>query len=342
MVKNFKYIDIFRKYKSSYKYGLIDLSIHIFFMLLVIYLMWYFRNNWINVFLIILLGLLNVKTFIIFHDCGHESYMPNKILNYVIGSITGILSLTPFSWNYEHNIHHKTLGNIENIYKFNFNETITCSLNKYKKLSYIERQLYKLFKFPCIFFGVLPIIHFLFLMRVQAFMLFIYKPLSKRNIIWCIIVDQTINNVGISILFYILYRYSILVYCLISYIISANLGVILFHSQHGFNPPYIVNNIRFNQLESGLKGSSFIKIPKYLKYFSGGIEYHHIHHMTTKIPGYNLQNFHEVAENNNLFNNIITLSMKDCYNNLWLVIYDEEKELYITFKEADKELMSKI
>ena len=81
-----------------------------------------------------------MKTFIIFHDCGHESYMPNKILNYVIGSITGILILTPFSWNYEHNIHHKTLGNIENIYKFNFNETITCSLNKYKKLSGLRKS----------------------------------------------------------------------------------------------------------------------------------------------------------------------------------------------------------
>jgi cytochrome c peroxidase len=55
-----------------------------------------------------------MKSIVIFHDCGHYSYFPNKIINYIVGSILGIIVLTPFSWNYDHVNHHLTNGNFEN------------------------------------------------------------------------------------------------------------------------------------------------------------------------------------------------------------------------------------
>jgi omega-6 fatty acid desaturase (delta-12 desaturase) len=71
-----------------------------------------------------------------------------------------------------------------------------------------------------------------------------------------------------------------------------------------------------------------------------GIEYHHIHHMNAKIPGYNLQKYHEdVVMSSNIFDTIVTLSMYECYCNLWLVLYDEKQNKYITFKEADEEII---
>jgi omega-6 fatty acid desaturase (delta-12 desaturase) len=91
--------------------------------------------------------------------------------------------------------------------------------------------------------------------------------------------------------------------------------------------------------DSGLKGSSFIQIPYLLKYFTGGIEYHHIHHFNSKIPNYNLQSYHEeVISKSNIFDNIIKLTMNDCYNNLILSLYNETTNKYITFAEADKEI----
>jgi omega-6 fatty acid desaturase (delta-12 desaturase) len=118
----------------------------------------------------------------------------------------------------------------------------------------------------------------------------------------------------------------------LSNIIGANLGVMFFHSQHGFNPSYVVNNKSFNQKDSGLLGSSFIQVPYFLKYFTGNIEYHHIHHMNSKIPSYNLQSYHKDFKNNN----IVKLTLTDCYNNLWLVLYDEDNNKFITFNEAEK------
>jgi 1-acyl-sn-glycerol-3-phosphate acyltransferase len=110
----------------------------------------------------------------------------------------------------------------------------------------------------------------------------------------------------------------------------------LFHNQHTFNPPYIVNNKNWNMKNSGLLGSSFIQIPYLLKYFSGGIEYHHIHHINAKIPGYNLQKYHEeVISKSNLFDNVVKLSMSDCYNNLKLRLYSEKNNKYIRLDEVE-------
>ena len=112
-----------------------------------------------------------------------------------------------------------------------------------------------------------------------------------------------------------------------------------FHNQHTYNPSYVITNGKWTQRDSGLLGSSFITTPYIIKYFFMGIEYHHIHHMNAKIPGYNLQKYHEeVVSKSDLFDNVVTLSMTECYNNLWLVLYDDEKKRYITFSEADEEI----
>jgi omega-6 fatty acid desaturase (delta-12 desaturase) len=122
--------------------------------------------------------------------------------------------------------------------------------------------------------------------------------------------------------------------------ISFTCGVLLFFNQHTFNPPYVVNNETWNMKDSGLTGSSFIQIPWLLKYFTGGIEYHHLHHMNAKIPNYNLQYYHEeVISKSNIFDNIVKLSMTDCYNNLTLSLYNETNNKYITFAEADEEII---
>ena len=116
---------------------------------------------------------------------------------------------------------------------------------------------------------------------------------------------------------------------------SSNIGVMLFHCQHTFNPPYVVNNENWNLKDSGIMGSSFIQIPYWLRYFTGGIEYHHVHHMNAKIPNYNLQKYHEeVIKKSNMFDHLVKLSIADCYNNLWLVLYDEDRKRYITFAEV--------
>lgn len=113
----------------------------------------------------------------------------------------------------------------------------------------------------------------------------------------------------------------------------------MIHNEHTYNPPYVLKSDDWTYTNSGLLGSSLIKVPLLLKYFTGGLEYHHIHHMNAKIPLYNLQKYHEeVVSKSNMFDNIVELSLSDCYNNMSLVLYDEDKQKYITFDEADAEI----
>ena len=337
-IKTINESELFIKYKSSYKSAFIDLSFHIICKSSVYYLLWYFRNSWLSICMVPLIGLLSIKTFIIFHDCGHQSYTPNRILNYMIGIILGIFSMTPFSWNFNHNTHHLTNGVVDNMYDHPYNETLFHSLQQYKSFSSVKKIGYKLLRQPYLFVPFVPFLKFLIIMRFNMFRL-LNKKLSVDNMKLFIVIEQIINNVGIYGLLYYFYTHNILYHILCSHIISTSGGLMLFHSQHTFNPPYIVNNETYNQKDSGLVGSSFIQIPKYLKYFTGSIEYHHIHHVNSKIPNYNLEKYHnEVVSKSNMFDNIIKLSMMECYNNLWLTLYDEDKKKYITFAEADEEI----
>ena len=161
-----------------------------------------------------------------------------------------------------------------------------------------------------------------------------YKPNNLQ-----LILEQLFNNLIIIGLNYIYWKYDIIIYVLFSSLLASTLCALLFHNQHTFNPSYVVNDKLWNQQDSGLKGSSFIQIPWCFKYFTGGIKYHHIHHMNSKIPSYNLHKYHnEVISKSNIFNNITKLNMKECYNNLWLKLYDEDSKKYITFEEGDNKL----
>jgi omega-6 fatty acid desaturase (delta-12 desaturase) len=235
-----------------------------------------------------------------------------------------------------------TNGNIENKQHYFFNETIVLTKKQLLRKSFTQQILYRIYKNPFVFFTIVPILYFGFAQR------FIYIVKKYRHAkafnqpLSIVIVDHLVNNWFIFIYLYILFKFEIFYHFILGFIISSSLAFIIFHNQHSYNPSYVVENDQWSQKDSGLLGSSFIQIPYFLKYFYMGIEYHHIHHMFAKIPGYNLQKYHEeVVKYSNTFDNIITLSMNDCYNNLWLVLYDEDNKRYITFAELDKGLIYK-
>ena len=285
-----------------------------------------------------LLVLLHVKSFSIFHDCGHHSYTPSKLLNYVLGILVGVFVNTPFNWSFIHQVHHMTVGKIDNTYDYPYTDTIFHSVQEYKQFSYPVRQLYKFFRHPFVFFCVYPVFQFLLVFRFHAFL---PKKVAVENMNTFIYVEQIFNDISILLLHYIFYKHSILGHYILSHVIASNIGFILIHIQHAFYPPYIVQKGQekiWNVKDSGIKGSSFLQVPFFLRYFTGGIEYHHIHHMNAKIPNYHLRYYHEeVVSNNNMFDNVVKLSMMDAFRNLWLVLYDEETNNFVTMAEANNQ-----
>jgi len=318
-------VNLYTKYKSSYIASLYDLIVHVSFMSLTTYLLHYYRNSYCNILVCFIMGLLTVRTFIVFHDCCHNSYTPNKTINYILSNILGIFCLTSSNWKINHKMHHMTIGNIDNTYNFKFNDVVFTTVKKFNNFTKLQKIIYLTIYHPLVFYSLVSLVITFILHRG----FYNIHPYNKTSMIY---LNYLINNLGISILYYILYKYEILFLFIISQQIGISFGFFLFYSQHTFNPSYVVNNEEWTVKNSGLYGSSFIQIPFYLKYFTFGIEYHHVHHINTRIPGYNLQKYHdEITLKSNIFDNIIKLSIKDRYNNIWLNLYDEEKKLYVSY-----------
>jgi len=328
--------ELYKKYKASYSAAFADLGQHAFFLWGSLYALYLYKDSYMTMFTVPLLALMLNRTFIIFHDCVHGSYTPSPIINYLISHFTGIFVLTSPNWIIDHHTHHLTNGNIENEYHYFFNETVIMTKRQYLKLSDKMKLLYFLYKQHYIFFGFIPIIYYVFLQRFVYIYKKMIRPLKFKESIQYIFLNHIINNLGVFVFYLYMAKYEFLYLYLISFIIFSSITFIVFHNQHTYNPSYVVGKVDWTQKNSGIYGSSFIQIPFWLEYFYMGIEYHHIHHMNAKIPGYHLQQYHEeVVKKSDLFDPIVTLSLWDCYRNLWLVLYDEDTKKYIRFDELD-------
>lgn len=336
--------ELFIKYKSSYKSAFFDFSLHLILVYFSFNLVKLYKNTWLSIITVPLLCLLNLKTFIIFHDCGHNSYTPNKYLNTILSHILGVLVSTNPMWIPHHDVHHITNGIIKNDYGYKFNEIVYITVQKYQKFSEFNKLLYRFIYNPFVYFNLVPFIFFFLVQRyIYFYKHFFSNNKAKKNLnisSFYVIFTHLFNNIGMLLLYYALFKNGLMLYYFITLHITSALGFFLFFNQHTFNPSYVFdNNENWNYKDSGLKGSSLILVPYFLKYFTGGIEYHHIHHFNSKIPNYNLQSFHkEVISKSNIFDNIIKLSIYDCLNNLSLTLYDEKKNKYVTVKEADEEI----
>ena len=325
--------ELFMKYKSSYFHAFMDLSTYSVYMITTVYLLWFFKNSYFSIFTIPLMSLMGVRSFIIFHDCCHNSYSPNKLLNYAISHLTGAVVVTSPNWIIDHHTHHLTNGNIGNKYDFDFNETTLYTKRQYLSMSDGEKRLYRFYKNPFVFSVIVPVVYFGFFQRFYyVIKKYMYSHVNDSLI--NIIFNHALNNTLIYVYISLIYKYEIFPHYVCSFFISKMIAFTFFHNQHTFNPSYVKNCEEWKQKDSGIDGSSFIQVPWFLKYFFMGIEYHHIHHMNSKIPGYNLQKYHEeVVSKSDIFDNVYVVSMTDFYNNLWLSLYDEEGEKYITFNE---------
>lgn len=332
--------ELFTKYKSTYAFPLFELTTNLLQLGFGNYLLFLLKDSYSAYFLIPVMVLLNLKLFMFSHDCAHNSFTPNKTLNYVVGSVAGVLTTgVSMNWILDHHTHHQTNGNVTNKFNYAYNETTLITYNKYAKLSKMGKIATKILLHPFVQFPLLAFVHF----NINQRFIYILKKWKYKSKIdstmFMICFNHFFHNAGSIGLYYFINLHGYLHLYLLYVFISQIVGVMMFFNQHTFNVPYMVTNEEWTQRNSGLIGSSLIMIPDCLQYFFFGIEYHHIHHINSKIPGYNLKKYHdEVVQNSDMFDGIVKLSMTDCYNNLWLAMYDEDDKRFLTFEDADAKI----
>ena len=274
----------------------------------------------VEVPLAILAGGILIRVFIIFHDCGHGSFFKSRRANNFWGFITGMLTFTPFHhWRWEHSIHHATTGDLD---RRGVGDVWTLTVKEYLDSSRWRRFSYRLVRNPVILFVIAPL--FLFLVR-ERFPVAAANKREKRSVWMMNLALLCTAAVLISIFGFMPW----LIIQVIAMAVAGSGGVWLFYVQHQFEDAYWERSEAWDYTTAAMQGSSFYKLPKILQWFSGNIGFHHIHHLSARIPNYNLERCHH---SDPMFRDVKPLTLFASLKSITFRLWDEQNKRLISFR----------
>lgn len=264
-----------------------------------------------------------VRIFIIQHDCSHGSFFQSKRANEIVGCVSSLLTLTPFHyWRKTHSIHHASAGNLEHR---GVGDVYTMTVQEYQNSSTWSRLKYRLYRNPFILFGILPLLYFVVSHRLTHSAPKSWKR-ERASIHW--------TNAALGILFLVLGLTLGFVPFLLVHLpvlmLASSAGMWLFFVQHQFEDTYWAEGETWDYTMAALQGSSYYELPKVLQWFTGNIGFHHIHHLSPRIPNYMLEKCHQ---ENPLFQEVVVLTLWTSFKTVFLSLWDEEKKKLITFRQ---------
>jgi omega-6 fatty acid desaturase (delta-12 desaturase) len=266
---------------------------------------------WLTVPLALVAAGLLVRVFIIMHDCGHGSFLPSRRANDVVGAVCGTLALTPYRrWRWEHARHHAGSGNLD---KRGTGDIWTMTVDEYRQASRGRRLAYRLVRQPFWLLTVGPFYQSLVKERLPARA----GNARERRSVWWTNLAVLLMALGLG------WAFGWADYLLIQAIIigvSGAAGIWLFYIQHQFEEAYWARGVSWDFTTAALEGSSYYRLPRVLQWFSGNIGFHHIHHLSPRVPNYRLQRCHEAHAD---FSRVPAITLPGSLESLRLRLWDE-------------------
>ena len=251
------------------------------------------------------------------------------VLNWACLHIFAVCCSTPVDWNVG-TLHHKHIGNAaQNDY--DWGETVFHTASGYARLSPWKRRLVRLARHPVLFFLLAPALTWWVKMRLP----FELRPGRKAAYR---LSSKVVNLVGMLAKYAVAHRLGIMWVVVLGEYFAMVVGVMLFHMQHVFEHGYVkMDASEWHYLDASIRGSSMLMVPPFLKWITLGIEYHHIHHARTRIPGYMLRACHESAPEG-FWAAVPVLSYHDMWQSLWLEVWDDSEQRYTTFTDVERKI----
>ncbi len=276
-------------------------------------------SYWLVVPLAILVGGLTVRLFIIHHDCGHGSFFKSRRANDIWGFITGVLTLTPYHhWRWEHAVHHSTSGNLD---RRGTGDIWTLTVREYLECSRWKRFTYRLMRNPAVLFVIGPLYMLLIKHRFPNAGA---GRRERRSVYW-----TNLGILGLAVgLILVFGLEAYLVIQLTAVGVAGSVGIWLFYVQHQFEGVYWQRQGEWDYLTAALQGSSFYKLPKILQWFTGNIGFHHIHHLSPRIPNYNLKRCHDAEP---MFQTVPPVTLSGSLKSLAFRLWDEKRHRLVGF-----------
>ncbi|WP_417681569.1 fatty acid desaturase [Roseibium sp.] len=265
-----------------------------------------------------------VRLFIVQHDCGHGTLFERRSLNNWIGRIIGIFTLTPYDyWRRTHAVHHASAGNLD---RRGVGDVDTLTVREYRGLSWWGRARYWLYRHPLVMFGLGPAWLFVCQYRLPIGLM------RSGPQPW---ISTLTTNLGIALpVLIMMWLVGIGPFLLVQLPITwmaASAGVWLFYVQHQFEETHWSEDGDWDFQHAALHGSSHYDLPLPLRWITGNIGIHHIHHLAAKIPFYRLP---EVLRDHPELRNVGRVTLLQSLRCVKLVLWDENAGRLVSFRQA--------
>ena len=288
----------------------------------------YGYSFWLSLPFIFVGGLLMIRVFILFHDCGHQSFFKSRKANTFWGVTTGLLTFTPFSyWHACHARHHATSANLD---KRGVGDVWMMTVSEYLEAPLSTRIRYRLYRNPLIMFLLGPLLLLLVKYRIAEHEV---SGKHKRNVL--------LTNIGlqgmVALLCVLLGPTEYLVIQFGIFYVGVVVGIWLFYVQHQFEDVYWARRKEWNFVKAALDGGSFYDLPPVLRWFTASIGYHHIHHLNSRIPNYRLAACQsQVTE----LQDVPRVGLRKSLKALWYRLLDEQSGEMVGFRHIRGERRS--
>jgi omega-6 fatty acid desaturase (delta-12 desaturase) len=265
-----------------------------------------------------------VRLFIIQHDCGHGAFFRYRAANTWLGRVLGVLTLTPYDyWKRNHAIHHAGSSNLD---RRGIGDIELLTVQEYRGKSRWGRAAYRLYRSPPVMFVIGP-----------AYMFFLQHrlPFHQWRDGWRPWISTMATNAAIVLtvagMCWLVGVGPFLKVHLPIMLMAASMGVWLFYVQHQFEGVAWMRTGDWSHHEAALSGSSYYDLPGFLRWISGNIGIHHIHHLNSRIPYYRLP---KVLRDHPELKAVSRLTLWESLKSTRLSLWCEQREKLVSFRNA--------
>lgn len=283
-----------------------------------------FHGFWPGLILILPAAAFLLRLFMIQHDCGHGSFFARRRLDTWTGRILGVLTLTPYDyWRRAHAAHHASAGNLD---ERGVGDITTLTIAEYYSSSWSKRLGYRFYRHPLVMFGVGPAWLFLFKQRLP------FGMMGSGALPW---VSTMATNLAVGILTTLMiWTVGLVPFVLVHLpivLLAGAAGIWLFYVQHQFEDTHWSKTGDWQFPEAALHGASHYDLPLLLRWVTGNIGVHHVHHLSSRIPYYRLP---EVLRDHPELAGIGRITLRKSLGCVKLVLWDERNGKLVSFRDA--------
>ena len=272
-------------------------------------------------------GALLVRIFIIQHDCGHGSFFGSRWANDLIGRLCSVMTLAPYgNWRRHHARHHFSWNNLDRRESGSDIYSACLTVAEYNAMTRWQRFLYRLPRHPIVAHVVLPPLVFVILYRVP-FDTPAKWAKERRAVYWLnAALVAIVCGLGLAVGFL-----PVLLVQLPVMVVASIIGVWLFAVQHRFEDSHWARQSEWSFSGAALDGSSVLKLPRVLQWFTGSIGFHNVHHLAPRIPNYRLERCYRDVD---ALQQDSPLTLRSAMSAIRLALWDEDRQCLVRFRDV--------